>query len=213
MTLHDVAKAAHVSTATVSFYLNKPGSVSPGTSERIRRAIDELGYVRNSAASQLRSGTSRMLAFIGFDVSDPHFAAVARGARAAAAAEGLSLVLADTDGVRETEVDYVRLFEEQRVRGLLLAPAGDPTEYLADHAKAMPVVLVGHEDPAGRFPSVSVDNIAGGQLVGEHLTSLGRTRLAFAGGPPSIPQVADRLAGFREGSGRNVLEAPVNGRT
>jgi LacI family transcriptional regulator len=197
--IRDVAERAGVSTATVSFYLNKPDKVRDTTAERIRRAIDELGYVRNDAARQLKLGKSRMLALVGFDVSDPFFAAVARGVRAAAAEHGLYVVLADSDSRADLEAEYVGVFEEQRVRGLLLAPVDDPSGYLSARGGVrVPTVLLDYRAATADLPSVSIDGFAGGQIAARHLVACGRRRLAFVGGPLSIHQVAERLAGFRD---------------
>src|SRR4051812_29896003 len=78
--LNDVAAHAGVSIGTVSNVLNHPEIVSPKTFKRVQMAISDLGYVRNSAASQLRSGRSRSIGMIVLDVRNPFFTDVARGA-------------------------------------------------------------------------------------------------------------------------------------
>lgn len=196
--LRDVAEHAGVSIATVSSYLNTPWLVGDRSKKKVEQAIGELRFVPNAAARQLRSGSSRMVAFIAFDVSDPLFTSVARGARESAAAVGLRLVLADTDGQPETEQGYLTLFEEQRVRGLLLAPAGDSTGYLEELASwHMPTVLIDQPDPTLRWSSVSVNDILGGELAVSHLLELGRRRIVVVGGDDTIRQVADRREGAR----------------
>jgi LacI family transcriptional regulator len=196
--LRDVADRAGVSVSLVSSYLNTPHLVSDASSERIQQAIDALGFVRNDAARQLREGSSRMVAFIAFDISDPLFVSVARGARRRAAENGLSLVLADTDGEAETEEQYLRLFQEQRVRGVLLSPSGDPWRYLRElEARRVPAVLIDQASPSTRWSAVTVNDVLGGELAVGHLLDIGRTRIATVGGPQQISQVADRIAGAR----------------
>ena len=196
--LRDVAERAGVSVATVSSYLNTPWLVSERSKAKVEQAIAELRFVPNAAARQLRSGSSRMIAFIAFDVSDPLFTSVARGARERAAESNLRLVLADTDGQPETEQGYLTLFEEQRVRGLLLAPAGDSTSYLEQLATShLPTVLIDQVDPAMRMSSVSVNDILGGEIAVRHLLELGRRTIVVVGGDDSIRQVADRREGAR----------------
>ena len=80
MSVRDVATRAGVSVGTVSNVLNRPDKVSPSTVERVRKAIDELGFVRNDAARQLRAGRSLSIGLIVLDVSNPFFTDVARGA-------------------------------------------------------------------------------------------------------------------------------------
>ncbi len=206
--IREVAEHAGVSTATVSFYLNKPDKVRPETAERVRVSIEALGYVRNDAARQLKAGKSRMLALIGFDVTDPFFAAVARGIRAAATEHGLYVVLADSDSQVDLETEYLHLFEEQRVRGLLLAPVADPSPYLVEGKARVPIVLLDYSSDEGTLPAVAINGRAGGRMAAEHLLQCGRRRLAFVGGPSEIHQVAERLEGFRDAAA-SVPDATV----
>ena len=85
VSVRDVAAAASVSVGTVSNVLNRPDKVSPATVERVMQAIDDLGFVRNDAARQLRAGRSRSIGLVVLDVGNPFFAEVARGAEDRAA--------------------------------------------------------------------------------------------------------------------------------
>ncbi|GAA0592305.1 LacI family DNA-binding transcriptional regulator [Kribbella sandramycini] len=193
--IRDVAERAGVSVSLVSTYLNSPDKVGERSSAKIQRAIDDLQFVPNEAARQLRNGVSRMVAFVAFDIGDPFFTAVARGAQQRAAEAGLRLVLAETRGDQQTETEYVALFKEQRVRGVLLAPAHDPASYLTGLRRyGIEAVLIDHA-PAPGWPAVVVGNRAGGRLAVEHLLDQGCTRIAVAGGTLDIPQVVDRRRG------------------
>ena len=95
--VRDVARHAGVSVGTVSNVLNRPDRVSPDAVERVQRAIEELGYVRNDAARQLRAGRSSTIGLVVLDVSNPFFAEVARGAQDEAATHGFTVVLGNSD--------------------------------------------------------------------------------------------------------------------
>lgn len=195
----DVAARAGVSVGTVSNVLNRPGKVSPDTVERVHAAIDELGFVRNDAARQLRAGRSRSIGLVVLDVGNPFFTDVARGAEDRADAEGLSVLLGNSDENADRERAYLELFEEQRVAGVLITPLGDDLDRLARlRDRGTPTVLVDRQTDDASFSSVAVDDVAGGRLAVEHLVSLGRRRIAFVGGPSALRQVVDRLAGARE---------------
>lgn len=203
--MQDVADRAGVSRALVSSYLNTPHLVSAASRDRIQSAIDELRFVRNDAARQLRHRSSQMVAFIAFDISDPLFSSVARGAQAAAKDSGLSLVLADTAGQAETERSYLRLFTEQRVKGILLSPTGDPWDYLRDlEDHGIPAVLIDQASPSKRWSSVTVDDVLGGELAVGHLVDIGCSRIMMVGGPRDIPQVADRVQGAHNVAARSA---------
>ncbi|QHC69263.1 LacI family DNA-binding transcriptional regulator [Rathayibacter sp. VKM Ac-2801] len=198
VSIRDVAARAGVAVGTVSNVLNGRSSVNADTVRRVQDAITELGFVRNDAARQLRAGRSRSIGLVVLDGGNPFFAEVARGAQARAAEAGLAVLLASTDGDAEREGAYLDLFEEQRVTGVLLSPQGeDPTRLARLRSHGIPCVLVDSESDDPAVSSVSVDDVAGGRLAAEHLLGLGRRRLAVIGGPESIRQVADRLAGAR----------------
>jgi len=165
----------------------------------VQTSISELGFVRNDAARQLRAGESRTIALLVFDAANPFFTALARGAEDAATEEGYSVILANSSESQEREHSYLDLFEEQRVRGILVSPYGDVEERLSALKKfGIPSVLVDRVSEKQLFSSVSVDDHAGGSIAAKHLLSLGRTKLGFVGGPLEIPQVADRLQGAKD---------------
>lgn len=197
--IKDVALHAGVSVGTVSNVLNHPSRVSSKTVKRVQKSITELRFVRNDAARQLRAGESRTIALLVFDAANPFFTALARGAEDAATVEGYSVILANTSESHEREHSYLDLFEEQRVRGILISPYGEVEERLSALKKfGIPSVLVDRVSENQEFSSVSVDDHAGGTIAVNHLLSLGRTRLGFVGGPLEIPQVADRLRGAQD---------------
>ena len=77
--------------------LNRADKVSPAAVQRVPAAIEELGYVRNDAARQLRAGRSTSVGLIVLDVRNPFFTDVARGAEDAATLRGLSVLLGNSD--------------------------------------------------------------------------------------------------------------------
>ncbi|HYI34900.1 MAG TPA: LacI family DNA-binding transcriptional regulator [Glaciibacter sp.] len=196
--VRDVAAAAGVSVGTVSNVLNRPDKVAAQTVARVQSAINTLGFVRNDAARQLRAGRSRSIGLVVLDVGNPFFTDVARGAEERAAAEGLTVLLGNSDENTERESAYLDLFEEQRVHGVLISPLGDAGERLASlRSRGTPTVLVDRQTEDNTISSVAVDDIAGGHMAVSHLADSGRRRIAFVGGPTSIRQVADRLEGAR----------------
>ena len=205
VSVREVAAAASVSVGTVSNVLNRPDKVAPATVERVLAAIDDLGFVRNDAARQLRAGRSRSIGLVVLDVRNPFFTEVARGAEDRADADGLTVLLGNSDEDAARENAYVASFEEQRVHGVLVSPIGDDLGRLRRlRERGVPVVLVDRVAPDGSLSSVSVDDVAGGRLAAAHLLGLGRRKLAFIGGPPGIRQVADRI----EGAGLAVGDVP-----
>jgi LacI family transcriptional regulator len=196
--VRDVAQRASVSVGTVSNVLNRPDKVAAGTVARVLQAIDELGFIRNDAARQLRAGRSKTVGLVVLDVRNPFFTDVARGAEDQASKAGLTVILGNSDESSDREAAYLDLFEEQHVHGVLISPFGDITARLERlRQRGIPAVLVDRSSGDASFSSVSVDDLAGGRLAVEHLIAQGRRRIAFVGGPMQIRQVTDRLAGAR----------------
>ncbi|MET0302576.1 MAG: LacI family DNA-binding transcriptional regulator, partial [Microbacteriaceae bacterium] len=196
ISVRDVATLAGVSVGTVSNVLNRPDRVSEAIVARVQAAIQELGYVRNDAARQLRAGHSQTLGLVVLDVGNPFFTDLARGAEARAAEAGLSVLLGNSDDDAARESAYIDLFDEQRVRGVMISPIGDVTERLERlRSRGTPAVFVDRRAGTSGFSSVSTDDVAGGRLAAEHLLERGRRRIAFVGGPFDLHQVADRFAG------------------
>ena len=209
--IKDVAREAGVSVGTVSNVINRPETVAVETRERVQDAVRRLGYVRSESARQLRVGASRIVALLVLDMGNPFFVDIARGAEREARAAGLGVMVCNSAGSPAEEAEYLSLFVEQRVRGVLVTPA-DPTgrDLALLRRHEIPYVVVdrlvdgtgdGTDDAAAC--SVSVDDVAGGHMAVAHLISQGHRRIAYISGPGHLQQIRDR----REGARQAVAEA------
>src|SRR5476651_893423 len=93
ITIIDVAQHAGVSVTTVSLVLSGKGRISQTTSERVNRAVDELGFVRNRQASTLRGGESGVVGLIVRDICEPFYAEMTAGLSEMFEAQGKVLFL------------------------------------------------------------------------------------------------------------------------
>ena len=195
----DVAAAAGVSLGTVSNVMNRPEVVSARTRERVERAMADLGFVRNESARQLRAGTSRTLAYVMLDGTNPFFHDVAQGVEIAAEDADLSLFICNSNGRAEREEAHLDRLLQQRVQGILITPVNPDATYIDDLLRrGVPVVIVDRVRDGETCCSVAVDDVLGGRIGVEHLVEQGHTRVAFIGGPDSLGQVRERLQGARE---------------
>jgi LacI family transcriptional regulator len=216
--IRQVAQHAGVAAGTVSNYLNHPERVSQDKADRVRQAIEELGFVPNSVGRQLRLGESNAIAYIAPDISNPFFSTTAEGVEQRARELGLAVFVANTHRDPARENDYLQLFERYRVRGLLVASYEVIEDRLAElRRRGTRTVLLGQHSLSDSQPSVSVDEVMGGRLAGEHLLSLGHRRIAFVGGPLTVPQVLGRLQGVcaaaRDCGGATVEVVETDDRT
>jgi len=211
--IKDVARKAGVSIGTVSNVLNRPDIVSPERRERVQAAIRALGYVRNDAARQLKLGRSSTVGAVVLDMGNPFYAQLVGGIEAAAEASTLAVISGSSGNREKRERLYLSLFEEQRVRGILLASTGGAEDLIAAiRDRGTPVVLVERERGTTDGSSVSVDDFAGGEIAVRHLTSLGRRRIGVIAARQDLRQVSERLRGARAaaeaaGASLEVIEA------
>jgi LacI family transcriptional regulator len=195
--IREVAKRAGVSLGTVSNVLNRPEIVALETRQRVQQAIDEIGFVRNGSARQLRAGTSQHIGLIVLDVANPFFTEVARGVEDMANEAGYIVILCNSDDSVEKENHYLHVLEEQRAQGVLITPVQNDASYLQRfRQRGIAVVLLDRPSRSKDLCSVAVDDVRGGELAAAHLLEQGHERIAFVHGPLSIRQIADRKRGM-----------------
>lgn len=192
--IRDVALAAGVSVGTVSNVLNYPDQVSQKTLIKVQTTMNELGFVRNDLARQLRMGRGNAIGLVVVNVANPFFAELAHELEAVAEEAGHTVVIGSSDQDPDREQRYIDLFDEQRVRGLLIVPQQGVTPRLARlRAHGTPAVLFDSNVDSDQVCSVGLDGVAGSYMAVRHLIDTGRRRLVVAGGP--LSQISDRVSG------------------
>jgi len=204
-TLDDVARSAAVSRQTVSNVLNAPDRVRPGTRERVRSAIDELGYRPNRAARSLRISASYMIGYrIGpvradalSPVNDRFLHAVADAARG----YGYHLVLFTPEDDADELSAYAAMHHTGTVDGFVLNETdhGDQRPAWLGR-RGIPFAMFGRTDADDDgHPWVDVDNEAGTAGAVAHLVARGHRRIAFVGWPVGSATGDYRAAGWARG--------------
>ena len=206
-TISDVAQRAGVSTMTISRVINNSGYVRATTRQRVERAIEELSYVPNVLARQLRSKRTKTLALIVSDIMNPFFTTIARGVEDVAAPRGFSVMYCNTDESAAKEAQYLRVLIERQVDGVLLVPTrGTGASFRTLRAHQMPVVVLDRRVTDRRVDSVRCDSEAGAHALTRHLVSLGHRRIAVLTGRRTISTSVDRVAGCRRALEESGLE-------
>lgn len=192
--IRDVARRAGVSVGTVSNVLNGLATVRPENLERVRRAMAELDFVPNSNARLLRTGRSQAIGLIVLTFGNPHLGELAHTLEEVAEDHGSTLFVGSSDRGVKRATRYLDLFEESRVRGLLVSPVRGLMPRLVElQARGTPTVLFDDSFDIDGFCTVAMDGTAAGRLAARHLIEIGRRRLMVAGGP--VYQVGERLHG------------------
>lgn len=202
--IKDVARLAGVSVATVSRVLGN-GPVSPALRAKVEEAIAGSGYRPNLSARRLRSQSSLTVGLIVSDICNPFFTAVGRAVEDAAYRAGMRVILCNTDENPEKEAMYLRLMQEERVSGVILAATRATAARLDIAALGFPVVMVDRAGPGGG-DAVLLDNAAAaGQLVA-HLLEQGYRRIGGLFGNTSSTGAERRRPSrrWRPGCGRTI---------
>lgn len=198
ITMHDVAKAAGVSTSTVSRVLDErlPPSKSPAA-ERVRQAAEALGYKRDILASSLRRGGTGTIGVLVPRLSDTVMALIYEAISRAAHEKHYFAIVATCGDDPENESQAAESLLNRRVDGLILA-----TSRLDDQlpkrlrAQGVPHSLVLRTD--GTSPSALGHDVQGGYLATRHLIDLGHRDIALIAGPSFTSTARDRQEGFRQ---------------
>src|SRR6266700_4769479 len=118
----EVAKLAGVSVASASRVLSKSSyPVSLSTREKVLHAAQELNYVPNSLARNLRAQRSFLLAVLVGDNTDPYFAEIMRGVEEVANEAGYLTILCNSDRNPAKELHYLRILQDYRADGVIFA--------------------------------------------------------------------------------------------
>ncbi len=191
----DVARLAGVSTATVSRVVNGM-PVREDLAEKVRRAVDELGYTPDRTARTLRRGHSDVIALVLPDIENPFFTSVARGVEDVASRSDLSVVLCNTDDNPAKEQRYLQIARDENMLGVVLAPATSEPRLDAFLAQGRPVVVLDRRVDAP-VDQVTFDNLELGRMATQALLDTGCRRIACITGPAETTTAVDRATGWR----------------
>jgi DNA-binding LacI/PurR family transcriptional regulator len=203
--MKEVASRAGVSVKTVSNVVNGYLHVAPSTRQRVQQAIDEMGYRPNLSARSLRSGRTGIIAVAVPRLDEPYFAELAAAVIAVADERGCTVLVDQTDGMREREQLALAGIRPDLIDGLILSPLALGADDLqAPSQVAAPLVLLGERISDTSHDHVAIDNVAAARLATEHLLSLGRARVAAIG---TMDAVTAQTAQLRSTGYRNALVA------
>jgi DNA-binding LacI/PurR family transcriptional regulator len=200
-TIIDVAREAAVSPATVSRVLTGTKPVSADREQRVRAAVDRLGYRPNPAAQGLLRGATHTIGVVVPDLSNPYFAEVLKGVTNAAEMADFRTLVCDTS--ENEEAEYEAAMELSRwTDGLVLCSPRMSHGRLAELANSVPQLVCVNRLGRGRsVPAVVVDFEAGVASLCRHLRELGHRRVAYLRGPSRAWSERARQRALRAATG------------
>lgn len=183
VTIDDVAKEAGVAKSTVSRVINGADGVKPATRNKVNRAIDSLQFTPNIMARSLKTKLRRQIALAIDDIRNPYYPELAWAAEQVAKQNDFRLVLINHYGNPSEELAVIREANDMHVDGIILHSISHPkTLKTAIDKASVSVCLIGSHDENIAADMVKLTRPEG-FLAAEHLIRIGRTRIAYAGGP------------------------------
>lgn len=194
----DVARAAGVSPATVSYVMNGRSGVSEQMRERVLAIAEELGHTSSMRAAQLRSQRTRVIGLVLTDIANPFYTEVAAGAIDAARAQGYEVFLAHTQERSDTLAGVVDAMIARHVDGVVLTVLhpddGDVIRRL--RGAHIPFVQLSRRIHTLEADFVGIDDAAAATAIMDHVLDHGHTDVALIAGPPNSSASAARAQGF-----------------
>ncbi len=201
VTIKDVAKKAGTSIATVSYaFSNAERYLRPELRERVLKAAAEIGYVKNAAASSIKGKRRGILAVVVAQFGNTFFTRMCVDIVSIARQEAYVVTLCNSDEDPQQERIILERLVAQRIDGCILCPAlslESNTVLLRRHH--IPYVILERSFPASpeQHNFVGHDNFQSGYLATRHLLAAGHRQIAFVGWDSPIPNVCERIDGYR----------------
>jgi len=201
VTLYDVARLAGVSTATVSRVVHGQDRVRESTRERVKRAIEELGYVPDGAAQSLSRRRKDVIGLVLVEREMDHidienvgllyYDEILRGVEQCIRHRDWSLLLTFMQGDRP---DVSRLDAlSGKADGILIGEGFVASSIIERLAARVPIVVIAGIPGERAADVVAADNFSGSAAIVTHLiTDHGKRRLFHVDGPPNSPDAGER---------------------
>ncbi|MBL1229207.1 catabolite control protein A [Enterococcus sp. BWB1-3] len=207
ITIYDVAREADVSMATVSRVVNGNPNVKPATRKKVLEVIDRLDYRPNAVARGLASKKTTTVGVIIPDVSNIFFSSLARGIDDVATMYKYNIILANSDGNDQKEVNVLNNLLAKQVDGIIFMGHHITDEIRGEFSRSKtPVVLAGSIDPDEQVGSVNIDYTSAIKDATDLLAKNGNKEIAFVSGALIDPiNGKNRMSGYKEALAENDL--------
>ncbi|RZA33686.1 MAG: LacI family DNA-binding transcriptional regulator [Lysobacteraceae bacterium] len=197
-TVHEVARVAGVSAATVSRLLNGTAKVSDDKRQAIEEAIERLNYKPNVLAQNLKTGSSRTIGILTQSLVSGYFADAMAGVDDALQGTGYAPLIVSGHWHADEEAERIELLIARRVDGLVILSGKLQDAQILALSEQVPIVAFGRDLQGPRTYAFCLDNYRGACDAVEHLVAHGHRDIAFIAGPSDHRDAESRLAGYRD---------------
>ena len=195
-TLRDVAARAAVSVTTVARVVRGDKYVRPEVQQRVRAAVDELGYVPNLVARSLRTGREDAIGIAVPEITDSFYAEIVQTVERFARARGMATIVTSFGDDPASEQAAVEALLSRQIVGLISVPVANDQSYLRHWQDRVAMVFIDREPIGITADNVVEDDVGGARAAVSHLLAHGHRRIAFLGDPPTVPTAGRRLEGY-----------------
>ncbi|MDO4273072.1 MAG: LacI family DNA-binding transcriptional regulator [Eubacteriales bacterium] len=197
ITLKTIAAECGYSVNTVSRALRNDTKLPPETLEKIQTSARNLGYIRNSLASSLRSGKSHVIAVIVEEIQNPHYSYLVSQLDSKLRKLGYVVMILCSHASEKIEQQMVNIAISHSVDGILLFPHSNKRHSAELITKnQVPLVLIDREIKDFTADIVCIDDYGGGYFIGKRLAELGHQRFLYIAGPLNNDSQPKRQNGF-----------------
>lgn len=195
MTIKEIAALADVSPATVSRYMNN-GYVSKEKRERIRAIIEQTGYSPSMHAQTLRTRKTMLIGVVVPKINSESIGRITSGISQTLSENGYQMLLADTENDPDKELEYLNLFKNNPVDGIILLGTCITVKHREFmESNTIPLVVVGQQTTLASC--IYHDDLSASYTLTEKMILSGKKNLAFLGVTPTDPACGmNRKQGF-----------------
>ena len=204
-TLHEVAREAGVSSATVSRFLNGTSKVSDAKRKSIENVIEKLNYKPNMLAKSLKMGSSRTIGVLTQSLISGFFNEAIAGLDGAMKAAGYAPLIVTGHWDATEEAERIELLIGRRVDGIVILTRSVSDAQVLEFSSRIPIVAYGRKLEGKNVCGFSLDNYKASCEAVEYLIGQGHRNIAFIAGPPDQQDALDRLAGYRDTLSRHKI--------
>ena len=211
LSIKDMAKALKTSTATISYVLNgkaREMRISDNLAKKIVKFAKDNNYSPSRLSVSLRTGRTGIICLMIEDIADNFFASIAGRIAECARPLGIKVVYMSTDNDTQKTRELIADFRRQNVDGFIITPPpGIEKDIKALLDDKIPVVLFDRGLKNVPAACVGVDNLESSENAVMHLHGNGFRHIAFVTLDSSLPQMTDRLNGYKRAAQR--IKMPV----
>jgi LacI family transcriptional regulator len=206
-TVHEVAREAGVSAATVSRFLNGTAKVSDEKRKSIEDVIERLNYKPNVLAQNLKTGSSRTIGVLTQSLVSGYFTDAMSGIEDALKDTGYAPLIVSGHWHADEEAERIELLIARRVDGLVILTGRLTDAQIIDFSRRVPIIVFGRTLESKRAFGFCQDNYQAACEAVEYLILQGHRNIAFIAGPPEHDDARARLAGYQDTLARHKIEA------